>query len=246
MDRLLYIAMSGANAAMTAQAVNAHNLANASTTGFKADMAMFGKAQVVGPGHSSRTFVQLEGTHADMVAGTTQTTGRELDVSVNGRGWIAVQAPDGGEAYTRRGDLRLDEFGLLTNGAGMPVLGNAGPIAVPPNAKLEIGGDGTISVLPIGQNPNTLAVVDRIKLVTLDEANLAKDADGMLRTADGEPTPPDASVRVVSGSLETSNVNAIESMVRMIELARSFEAQVKMMKTAEENDRNSSQIMRMS
>ncbi|HBD12939.1 MAG TPA: flagellar basal-body rod protein FlgF [Porticoccaceae bacterium] len=246
MDRLLYIAMSGANAAMTAQAVNAHNLANASTTGFKADMAMFGKAQVVGPGHSSRTFVQLEGTRADMVAGTTQTTGRELDVSVNGRGWIAVQAPDGGEAYTRRGDLRLDEFGLLTNGAGMPVLGNAGPIAVPPNAKLEIGGDGTISVLPIGQNPNTLAVVDRIKLVTLDEANLAKDADGMLRTADGEPTPPDASVRVVSGSLETSNVNAIESMVRMIELARSFEAQVKMMKTAEENDRNSSQIMRMS
>ncbi|MBV1932409.1 MAG: flagellar basal body rod protein FlgF [Porticoccaceae bacterium] len=246
MDRLLYVAMSGANKAMLSQSVNAHNLANASTTGFKEDLVMYGKAEVSGPGHDSRAFTRIEGMEADTGFGTIETTGRDLDVAINGKGWMAVQAADGSEAYSRRGDLRLDALGRLTNGAGLPVLGNSGPLAVPPHAKLEIGSDGTISILPLGQSPNALAVVDRIKLVSLDETDLRKGLDGELRLSNGEPALADASIRLSRGSLETSNVNAIEAMVRMIELARSFETQVKMMSTAKENDQASAQLMKMS
>ena len=246
MDRLLYVAMSGANMANTAQAVNAHNLANASTSGFKADMAEFSAGYVTGPGHDSRVFSLVKGMAVDTDAGTVQATGRELDVAINGPGWMAVQAPDGSEAYTRRGDLRIDALGLLTNGAGLPVLGNSGPLAVPPHAKLEIGSDGTISILPIGQTPNALAVVDRIKLVSINSADLVKDADGMLRSTSGEAVKPDASVRISSGALELSNVGTVEAMVRMIELSRGYEMQVKMMKTAEDNDRSSAQLLTMS
>lgn len=247
MDRLLYVAMSGANMSTTAQAVNAHNLANASTSGFKADMAVFGAGYVSGPGHNSRAFSTVQGMAVDTDAGTVQATGRELDVAINGPGWMAVQAPDGSEAYTRRGDFRIDELGLLTNGAGLPVLGNSGPLAVPPHAKLEIGSDGTISILPIGQTPNALAVVDRIKLVSIASTDLVKGADGMLRkAADGAAVKPDGSIRISSGALESSNVNTIEAMVRMIELSRGYEMQVKMMKTAEENDRSSAQLISMS
>ena len=246
MDRLLYVAMNGANAVMQAQALNAHNLANSGTTGFKADMAQFSEVDISGPGFKSRVFNRIEGIGVDVHSGSIQSTGRDLDVAINGEGWIAVQAPDGSEAYTRRGDLHIDELGLLTNGAGLPVLGNGGPLALPPHAKLEIGSDGTISILPIGQNPNALAVVDRIKLVSLDDNQLEKGSDGLLRTINGEPGQVDASIQLSSGALESSNVNAIEGMVRMIELARSFEMQVKMMRTAEENDERSAQLLRMS
>lgn len=245
MDRLLYVAMSGANMAMQAQAVNAQNLANLSTAGFKSDVPVFTSAIVEGPGYNSRVHVQTERTTVDVESGAIHATGRELDVAINGEGWFAVQAPDGSETYSRRGDLRFDALGVLTNGAGQPVLGNSGPLAVPPHAKLEVGSDGTISILPIGQNPNALAVVDRIKLVTLDASRLVKGEDGLLRLPEGEVALPDASVTVVSGALESSNVNGVAALVRMIELSRSFEMQIKMMKSAEENDRASAQIMKM-
>lgn len=246
MDRLLYVAMNGAKSVMQAQAMNAHNLANSGTTGFKADMSRFSKVEISGPGFNSRIFNRMEDAGVDTHSGAIQSTGRDLDIAINGEGWIAVQAPDGSEAYTRRGDLHIDELGLLTNGAGLPVLGNGGPLALPPHAKLEIGSDGTISILPIGQSPSALAVVDRIKLVSLDDSQLKKGLDGLLRTANGEPGQVDASIRVSSGVLESSNVNAIEGMVRMIELARSFEMQIKMMHAAEENDERSAQLLRMS
>ncbi len=243
---MLYIAMTGARETMRSQAVNTNNLANASTTGFRADMESFLSQPVYGPGFPGRVYAVANGAGVDLSGGTIQSTGRELDVAVKGAGWIAVQAPDGGEAYTRAGDLRVDSFGILTTGVGYPVLGEGGPIAVPPNGKLDIGADGTITVQPLGQGVNALAIVDRIKLVNPASASLTKGEDGLIRQRNGAPAQADAAVKLVSGALESSNVNAVESMVRMIELARQFETQIKMMKTAEENDAAASKLMSMS
>ncbi len=164
-----------------------------------------------------------------------QQTGRDLDVAVTGPGWIAVQAPDGGEAYTRRGDMWVDENGLLKTGNGLPVIGNGGPVAIPPAEKIEIGADGTISIRPLGQAVNELAVIDRIKLVNPPLDQLRKGDDGLLRMADGSEADFDAVQRLAAGALEASNVNIVNEMVDMIEFARRFEMQVKLMQTAQEN-----------
>ncbi|HID45556.1 MAG TPA: flagellar basal-body rod protein FlgF [Chromatiaceae bacterium] len=246
MDRMLYIAMSGAREIMTSQAVNTNNLANASTTGFRADMESFLSQPVQGPGYPDRVYATIGGAGVDLSGGAIQSTGRELDVAIKGEGWIAVQAPDGSEAYTRAGDLQVDSFGILTTGAGYPVLGEGGPIAVPPNGKLDIGSDGTITVQPLGQGINALAIVDRIKLVNPSPSALNKGEDGLMRLRGGALAEADAAVQLVSGAIESSNVNAVESMVRMIELARQFETQIKMMKTAEDNDRAAAELMQMS
>jgi len=245
MDRMLYLAMTGAREVMNAQAVNTNNLANATTTGFRADMETVLSLPLYGPGQASRVYGVTEGTGVDLTPGALQKTGRELDVAVDGNGWIAVQAPDGGEAYTRAGDLHVNSLGILTTGAGHPVLGNGGPIAIPPNGKLDIGSDGTISIRPLGQGPKALAVVDRIKLVKLPPDQVTKGEDGLMRLRGGGKADADASVRLVSGALEASNVDAVGSMVRLIELARLYESQVKLMRTAEENDRSSAQLLRM-
>lgn len=246
MDHLLYIAASGARETMVSQAVNANNLANASTVGFRADLLSAASAYVVGDGHASRTYGALKGRGPDLTEGVVENTGRDLDLAINGQGWMAVVGPDGAESYTRRGDLRVTEYGQLLNGAGEAVLGNAGPIALPPFSELEVGGDGTISIVPVGEAPNTLVVVDRIKLVNPDPATLVKNRDGVIKLADGGEATPSASVRLVSGALESSNVNTVASMVEMIELSRAFEMHIKMIKTAENLDRSSAELMRLS
>lgn len=245
MDRMIFIAMSGAKEIMAAQAVNSNNLANASTTGFRADFQASMSQQVYGPGYASRVYATNEGAGVDFSEGSIVTTGRELDMAISGQGWFAVQTPDGSEAYTRAGDLQLDSLGRLTTGAGHTVLGNGGPISIPPHAKLDIGADGTISIQPLGQGANTLATLDRVKLVNPPVEQLHKGADGLMRLADGLPAQPDASVEIVSGSLETSNVNTVASMVRMIELARQYETHIKLMSTAEENDKAAASMIRM-
>lgn len=246
MDRMLYVAMSGARQTMLAQAANAHNLANVNTTAFREDLMAFTSHETNGPGYPSRVYALSEQGGANMNPGSIMATGRDLDVAVSGKGWIAVQAPDGGEGYTRAGDLRITPNGMLVNGAGHPVLGNTGaPVAIPPAEKVEIGNDGTISIRPRGQSPQTLAVVDRIKLVNPDDATLSKGEGGLMRMPAGEIAPPDAAVQLVSGSLETSNVNAVDAMVNMIALSRQFEAQVQMMKTAKENDSAAAQMLRL-
>ncbi|TVP82158.1 flagellar basal-body rod protein FlgF [Thioalkalivibrio sp.] len=246
MDRMLYVAMSGAKETALAQARNTHNLANASTTGFKASLDAFASRPVTGSGHDTRTYAVTEDMRVDLSPGPLQATGRDLDVALQGEGWIAVLAPDGGEAYTRAGDLQVDSVGLLTTGTGLPVLGDGGPIAVPPFQTLEIGSDGTISIRPLGQEANTLAQVDRIKLVNPDPAELVRGEDGLIRHVQRLEQPPDAGVNLVNGMLESSNVNTVEAMVRMIDLARHFEMQVKMMKTAEDNDAASASLLRLS
>ncbi|MEW6353171.1 MAG: flagellar basal-body rod protein FlgF [Pseudomonadota bacterium] len=246
MDHMLYVVMSGASQTMLAQAANTHNLANVNTTGFRADLAAFQSVPLTGPGLPSRIYAQAQGNGVDLTPGAILSTGRELDIAVNGPGWIAVQAADGAEAYTRAGDLRVSANGFLETATGQKVLGNGGPIALPPAEKMEIGADGTISIRPLGQDVATLAVVDRIKLVAPPAENLMKRADGLLGLQDGEVAAPDASVRILTGSLESSNVNAVEAMVNMITLARQFEMQVKMMQTAQNNDAAATQMMQMS
>lgn len=243
MDRLLYVAMSGARETLRAQAINNHNLANASTTGFRADLAAFQARHVVGDGYDSRVYATASTTGFDATSGTLVPTGRDLDVAVQGEGYIAVQALDGREAYTRAGDLRIDSNGILRTGTGLPVLGDGGPVAVPPHASVTIGGDGTVSIVPLGQGPETRAEVARIKLVKAEDDDLTKGADGLLRMKDGSDAVADASVRLVSGVLETSNVNVADALVNMIELARRFDLQVRAMKTAEENGAASARLL---
>jgi flagellar basal-body rod protein FlgF len=245
MDRFLYIAMTGAKEAMQAQAANNHNLANASTTGFKADLAAFQTRAVTGSGFSSRAYATASTTGWDRSVGSMQATGQPLDIAIQGEGFMAVQARDGTEAYTRAGDLRVDTNGLLTNGAGYAVMGEGGPITVPQFASITVGGDGTISIVPYGQQATTVAAVGRIKLVNPPAETFVRGDDGLFRTSNGAPAEADANVRVVSGVLESSNVNTVEAMVNMIELARHYELQVKAMRTAQENGAVSAQLLRM-
>ena len=235
MDRLSYIAMTGAKQTEVAMAITANNLANVSTTGFRADLHDFTREAVAGTGFASRVNAITENAGIDLRAGATQSTGRDLDVVINGEGFLAVQAADGTEAYTRAGNLRVGTGGILTTANGLPVLGEGGPVAVPPNEALLIGSDGTVTVRPLGQSAAALAVVDRLKLVLPDPAALSKGPDGLLRLADGEIAPLDASVTVTSGALESSNVNVAHALVSMIELSRQFEHQINMIDNAETN-----------
>jgi flagellar basal-body rod protein FlgF len=244
MDRFLYVSMTGAKETMRAQTVNNHNLANANTTGFRADLAAFQTRAVSGAGYASRAYATNATTGWDQKVGGSISTGRDLDIAVQGEGWIAVQARDGNEAYTRAGDLRVDPSGLLLNGAGHPVMGTNGPVTVPPYSSITVAGDGTVSIVPLGQASSTLATVGRIKLVNPPANTIARGEDGLFRVA-GEAPEADASVHVTSGVLESSNVNIADAMVNMIELARHFDLQVKAMRTAEENAATSAQLLKM-
>ncbi len=245
MDRLVYIAMTGAKHAFHQQAVSAHNLANANTTGFKADITSFRALPVLGDGMPTRAFVVDSTVGADMRAGVLQQTGRDLDVAVQGEGWIAVQSPDGSEAYTRNGSFQIGANGLLQTRNGLTVMGDAGPIAVPPDAQITIGKDGTISTIPNGQLPNTVAIVGRIKLVNPPADTLTKGGDGLFRLEDGGVAPADANVQVASGALESSNVNVVDSLVSLIDQARQFEMQMKLLRTADSDAQQASRIMNM-
>lgn len=248
MDRSLYIAMNGAKQTLLAQTANANNLANTQTTGFKSDFEQFRSMPAFGPGYPTRVYTMTERPGTDLSIGSLQTTGRDLDIAINGEGWFAVRAKDGTEAYTRAGDLRITPQGLLENGAGQQLLGEQGePIAIPPAQKVEIGRDGTISIIPQGSNATTVAQLDRIKLVNPGNENLEKGQDGLmhLKQAGGAPPPPDANVKLVQGSLESSNVNAVSAMVEMIELARNFELQTKVMKNADDNAGMTAKLMQM-
>lgn len=246
MDRLLYVSMSGAKQVMLAQGAVSNNLANANTIGFREDFQAFRAMPVYGPGEPTRVYAMAERPGTDLAPGAIQTTGGDLDIAVDGEGWIAVQANDGSEAYTRSGDLRIAGGGVLVTGAGHPVLGNGGPIVIPAAEKIDVAGDGTISARTVGQEANALTVLDRIKLVKPDAKQLFKGDDGLMRVQSGQDAEPDASVKLLSGALESSNVNTIEALVQQITLGRQFELQVKMMKTAEEIDSATSQMMRLS
>lgn len=244
MDRMLYVAMSGAKETLIAQGNASNNLANANTTGFLADFNQFRSMPVFGAGHPTRVYAMDERPTSDYAHGSIQYTGRDLDVAVNGGGWLAVQARDGNEAYSRRGDLHVDVNGILMTGNNLPVMGNGGPIAVPPFEQIDIGADGTVTIRPLGADTDELAVIDRIKLVAPQYEQMDKGDDGLFRLKDGGEAEPDPAQRLVSGAIQASNVNVVNEMVDMIELSRRFELQVKMMKTAEESASASASIVR--
>ncbi len=247
MDHMLYVAMSGAKQMMVAQAINTNNLVNANTTGFREDLALFESRPVQGPGLPTRVNAMTVEKGFNTMQGPLTETGRDLDIAISGDGWIAVQTPDGGESYTRAGNLHITSLGTLVTANGSAVLGNSGgPIAIPPAEKVEIGSDGTISVRPLGQSPQSLAIIDRIKLVNPDVSQMTKGTDGNIRLRNEAVAVPDASVSVIKGSLEMSNVNAIDAMVNMISLARQYEMSIKLMNTAKENDAASAQLMKIS
>jgi flagellar basal-body rod protein FlgF len=245
MDRFVYIAAAAAKQVQYAQSVNAHNLANASTTGFKQDMVDAETVYLVGEGSQSRAYNVIRDVPTDLRQGMLEQTGRQYDIAINGDGWFAAQGENGTEVLTRRGDLRIDELGQVRNGDGLALMGNAGPIALPPASSVSIASDGTISIVPLGEAPNAIAVLDRIKMVNPPIESLRKTPEGHLQSGDGLPLPPDGTVRLATGSLEASNVNAITAMVNMIELSRQFEHHMKMVAMGEELDNSSSSLMRM-
>ena len=243
MDRMLYISMNAAQQTMLSQAANSNNLANVNTTGFRADFEQFRSQPVFGEGLPSRVYSMSERPATDYQQGSIQATGRELDVSIQGDGFLAVQGKDGREGYTRAGDLQITASGQLVTGAGLAVMGEGGPIAIPPAEKIEIGSDGTITIRPLDSEANALAILDRIKLVKPELNNIFKDSDGLMRMQDGSDAPLDATVTIASGTLEGSNVNAVSALVNMIELQRQYEMQVKMMKAVDDNSAASARML---
>jgi flagellar basal-body rod protein FlgF len=246
MDKLLYVAMSGAKETLRAQAANNHNLANASTTGFKADLSAFQARAVTGPGYASRVYATDNSIGWDSSAGSQQATGNVLDIAVNGSGYIAVQDPTGSEAYTRAGDLHVDPTGQLMTATGLPVMGDNGPISVPPYSSIAVAKDGTISIVPQGGQANSMAIVGRIKLVNPPADTLQRGADGLFHSTGPDPLEADANTTITSGALESSNVNIASSMVNMIELARQFDMQIKSLHSADENAQASTKLLQSS
>jgi flagellar basal-body rod protein FlgF len=243
MDRLIYTAASGAKHILEQQATTSHNLANVSTTGFRAQIDAFRAVPVQGEGLPTRAFVVDSTIGADFTSGPVQATGRELDVAVKGKGWIAVQMPDGSEAYTRNGALQMSPNGLLQAAGGNTVQGEGGPISIAPDVTVSIGADGTVSTIANGTPPAASAVLGRLKLVNPPEQDLVRGEDGLFRLQNGGAAPADPQVSVAGGMLEGSNVNPVEAMVNMISLARSFETQMSLLKNAENNAAKATQIL---
>jgi flagellar basal-body rod protein FlgF len=244
MDRLIYTAATGARHLLEQQATTSNNLANATTTGFRAQLDSFRAVPVVAEGLPTRTFVVDNTVGSDFRAGTMQTTGRPLDVALRGDGFIAVQAADGTEAYTRNGSLKVNANGMLQTSAGLTLVGENGPIAIPPDTEVAVAADGTVSAIDTTQTkPGPSNVLGRIKLVNPDVKGLVRGDDGLFRNQSGLPADADQNVRLADGTLEGSNVNPIDAMVNMIALARSFETQMSLLKNAEANAAKATQIL---
>jgi flagellar basal-body rod protein FlgF len=238
MDRLIYLSMSGAKAAMHRQEVLAHNLANAATPGFRAELAAFRSVPILGDGATTRAFALETTIGYDMQPGPVSSTGNPLDVAMTANAWLAVTALDGTEAYTRHGALQLNGEGLLVTSNGLPVVGDGGPVSLPQGASAEIAQDGTISARVGEARPQ---VVGKLKLVT-PEAPLKRGDDGLFRAAEGE-LPADATARLRSGALEGSNVSPVETMVAMIAASRQFEQQMKLLQQTEQREQNAARLL---
>lgn len=245
MDRLIYVTMSGAKHSLEQQGVNAYNMANSATTGFRAEVSAFRAVPVPGDGLPTRTFVQSATAGSNLTPASLTPTGRDLDVAVEGQGWIALQLEDDSEAYTRNGNLQIGQNGLLQTRSGLNVQGDGGSIAIPPGASVTIARDGTVSTVPAGSAPNAVTTLGRIKLVNPEPAQLAKGDDGLFRLKNGTAAEASSDVVLVAGTLESSNVNMVEEMVNMIELARQYDMQMKLLQNAENNERQASQILNL-
>ena len=245
MDRLIYTAMTGAKHAFLQQAGVANNLSNASTIGFRAMEHKFRAVPVQGEGAPTRAFVVDASVANVFDQGPMMATGRALDVAVQGSGWIAVETPNGGEAYTRAGNLQISANGQLQTASGLNVLSDGGPIGIPPDNSVTIAPDGTVSTIPLFGTPNNVNDVGRIKMVNPPENELVRGDDGLFRLPGGAAAPADENVKLAPQTLEGSNVNPAEAMVNMISVARQFEMQIKMLQMADTNASKATQILSM-
>ena len=245
MDRIIHTSLSAMRANMARQAVTANNLANASTTGFRAEIANARPLWIKGPGLPDRAVASEEVQSADMRAAATVSTGRPLDIAMNGNAMLTVQAENGDEAYTRRGDLMVSASGLLTTGDGHPVLGEGGPVTVPPSDNIRIDGNGTLWIIPAGGDPNAPQKIDRLKLASPTGSVITKHIDGLFRVRDGGILPTDPQATVTAGALEGSNVNPTTALVDMVEAARSWDTQIKLLTTARDLDTETASLMRL-
>ncbi len=243
MDRLIYVAMTGAQQLLEKQAVASHNLANASTPGFKADISAFRAVPMYGPGQPTRTYAIETTPGADFSPGTVTSTGRELDVAINGPGFLSVQTRNGTEAYTRAGALSVSPEGELQTSSGLTVLGDGGPISIPENTRIAIGADGTVSAVDQSSPGANVTTLGKLKLVNPDTSQLVKGGDGLFRMKGGASADGDDTVSLTSGAVESSNVNAVSAMVDMIDLARQFEMQMKALQTIDQNEQHASQLL---
>jgi len=231
MQSILQIAAEAARQTQLAQSVVSHNLANASTTAFKADLYQAESLYVLGGSHATGVTARVRDHGIDYSPGNIQFTGRDLDVAITTEGWMKVVTEDGTQGLSRRGDLRVDVNGQLIDAQGNAMMGEGGPITLPPFSQMTIASDGTISIVPLGEPPTTVAVIDRLMLVNPPAADLRKGPSGLYDVDNIDNLDADANVRLSVGALETSNVNPISAMVEMIELARSFESHVQTMKS---------------
>ena len=245
MDRVIYVAMSGAKQMLGQQSTVANNLANASTTGYRAQLTAFRAAEVFGDGMATRAFVVDSTPAADFRPGTIQHTGRDLDVAIEGTGWITVQTADGTEAYTRNGSLQVNVNGVLQTRNGLTIMGDGGPIAIPADSRMTVAADGTVSTVPNGNQAAQVTPIGRIKLVNPPEAELVRGDDGLFRVRSGVPAESDTKVKLQGGALEGSNVNVVEAMVSMISISRQFDMHMKVLQNAEGNERQASQLLSM-
>ncbi|MDF2178324.1 flagellar basal-body rod protein FlgF [Aliiglaciecola sp. CAU 1673] len=246
MDKMLYIAASGAKQDLLAVSIRANNLANAQTNGFKAQLEQARAMPAFGEGLPTRVFSMTESPANDFEDGAMIQTDRELDLAIQGDGWFSVQDDQGNEAYTRAGNFQLGPDGVLEDGHGNTVIGDGGPIFLPlPLSKIDIASDGTISIRPQGAPETVLAEVGRLKLVNPEKREMIKGDDGLYRMRDGNLAGVDADVRLRNGMLEGSNVNPIEEMVSMITLQRHYEMQVKLMDKAENLDRQANSLLQI-
>ena len=244
MDKLVYTAATGLRARMAAQAAIANNMANASTTGFRADIVNFDQLDMIGKGLDTRRPTSEEVITADFKPGTVEQTGRPLDVAMSGEAWMAVQASDGSEAYTRRGDLQISASGVLETGDGFPVMGSGGPITVPPADKVSIGSDGSISILPLGSAPGAaMQKLDQLKLVSPTGSQTVKGLDNLLYVQGGGTLPQNLDAQVQTGALEGSNVDMTKALVDMIENQRAYEVQANLLKDAKDMDQGGASVM---
>ncbi|MBL8445527.1 MAG: flagellar basal-body rod protein FlgF [Zoogloeaceae bacterium] len=241
MDRLIYTAMTGAKHTLGQQGAVAHNIANATSTGFRAEMHKLRGVEVLSESLPSRAFVVDASVATDFTPGAINFTGNSFDVAVEGKGWLAVQTPDGREAYTRNGSFQVSANGILQTRNGLPVVGDGGPITIPPDNEVVIGADGSISAIEPGGA--VVNLVGQLKRVNPPEQNLVRGEDGLFRLRNGGVAPVDDTVRTAGGYLESSNVNVVDQLVQMISLARQFEMQTRMIQTAETNDQAAARVL---
>ncbi len=246
MDRLIYTAMTGASSSFKQQAGVANNIANASTIGFRSMVHQFRAAPIQGDGSPTRAFVADASVANNFEQGPMMQTGRPLDVAIQGKGWIAVEDAQGNEVFTRAGNFQISTNGILQTPAGFNILGDGGPIAIPPDNSVSIGADGTISAIPLFGTPNNVAVVGRIKLVNPPEETLIRRDDGFFEVAGNIPQPMDENMKLATETLEGSNINPADAMINLISVARQFETQIKLLQMADANANKATQILSLS